>query len=390
MGVFPHIFYINKMRNHLPYKLLITFFFSLFLFLPISALEYGGLGGKPAYPISQNERSKSIFIYNLDNGDSKDDGVQVINNTEETKEILVYSTDSERSSDGSFACKQYADDKKEVGSWIDLEETIILDSRQTEIVDFTITIPDNASVGEHNGCIMIQEKELNKTTSGASISFRTGLRVAVTIPGEQVRELTFNDYELSVKENGLLGAKVDIENKGNVSIDTNIILETSYIFGIRDNEVRNQYPIFRGETSTFNFELPKPFWGGLITVNARAEYDKSANAGIGVETNSPKSEIVGGSQTVFSFPDPVALVIEVIVLIVILGIIFTIYRKLKFKRSVKNTWRNYIVKEGDNINLIAQNYGISWKSLAKVNKLQAPYLLNRGDTLKVPSSDRNL
>lgn len=372
------------MQTRLSLKIALVFFLLLFFIKPLSAIEYGGLGGKPAYPISENERSKSIFIYNLEPGTSKEDGVLVINNTEETKEIIVYSTDSEKSSDGSFACKQYSEPKDGVGKWLDLEEELILESYQTKVIDFTINVPDNASVGEENGCILIQEKELNSTESGVSLSFRTGLRVAVTIPGEQVRELIFNSLEAGQKPDGIITAKIDIENKGNVSIDTNIRVRSSYLFGIIANEVNNEYPIFRGEVSTFNFELPRPFWGGFITVLAEAEYDSSDQASIGIDSSSPKTLINGGSYTLFSFPELGALVIELCILLIIFGLIAFLYRKKRFKSLVKETWRDYVVQENENINTIADDNKINWKQLAKVNKLKPPYQLSKGDVIKVP------
>lgn len=53
-----------------------------------------------------------------------------------------------------------------------------------EIIPFTITVPKNASVGEHNGCILIQEKKNSpkEDQAGMSLSVRTGIRVAVTVP----------------------------------------------------------------------------------------------------------------------------------------------------------------------------------------------------------------
>src|SRR5687768_8632801 len=78
----------------------------MLLTAPVSAIEQGGLGGKPAHPKEDNPRSQSIFVHTLDAGTESRDGVQVINNTAETKSVLVYAVDSQISSGGAFACAQ--------------------------------------------------------------------------------------------------------------------------------------------------------------------------------------------------------------------------------------------------------------------------------------------
>jgi len=86
--------------------------------------------------------------------------VKVVNNTPIRKTFLIYAGDSTPSTDGAFACKQFSEEKKDVGAWIKLEKSeITMDPSTNQVIPFTITVPKNASVGEHNGCILIQEKK---------------------------------------------------------------------------------------------------------------------------------------------------------------------------------------------------------------------------------------
>lgn len=366
-------------------KFFFIFTFLLLLSFPIKAIEYGGLGGKPAYPDPGNERSKSIFIYNLENGDSKDDGVLVVNNTQETKTVIVYSTDSQKSSDGSFACEQYTDEKNHVGKWIDLEKEITLEPSTNEIVPFKITVPDNASVGEENGCIMIQEKKVSSVESGVSLSFRTGLRVAVTVPGEEIRKLEIDTFEYSIEGDGVIKAKFSVENKGNVSIDSHIKTTFTSILGQQVYNIDNQYPILKGETSTYNFEINKPFWGGFFTLTGAVEYDENVTAEIGKDSSTPRKVLYTDSFTIFIFPELGALLIELILLSIILFSLFLIIKRIKTNKDIQRTWVQYIVKENENINTLANKYNISWKLLAKVNNLAAPYQITKGDVIKIPN-----
>ena len=112
----------------------------------------GGIGGRPAYPREDNTRSDSIFVHTLSPGQSIRDGVNVINNSDEESTVSVYATDSVVSSGGAFACAQEVDEKTSVGSWIELDASeITLTSVDKGIIDFTITVPEDTEVGEHNG-----------------------------------------------------------------------------------------------------------------------------------------------------------------------------------------------------------------------------------------------
>jgi uncharacterized protein YvpB len=46
--------------------------------------------------------------------------------------------------------------------------------------------------------------------------------------------------------------------------------------------------------------------------------------------------------------------------------------------------RTYIVRRGDYLLLLAQRFGVSWRSLAKVNGVEFPYVIHPGQQLKIP------
>src|SRR5215472_6786570 len=81
-----------------------------------SAVEYGGVGGRPAYPRADNARTQSIFIHQLQPGQQVSDGVRVYNNTNKKRTITIQAVDSVLASDGAFACAQQADPRVDVGS----------------------------------------------------------------------------------------------------------------------------------------------------------------------------------------------------------------------------------------------------------------------------------
>jgi len=354
------------------------------------AVEYGGLGGRPAYPQADNPRTESIFVHILEPGDIQEEGVRVVNNTAEKKTLLVYATDSTPSTGGAFACAQHSETPKDVGAWIKLEQTeVTIDSETNKIIPFTIAVPQNASVGEHNGCIVMQEKkEKTGAKSGVSLSFRTGLRVALTIPGKLERKLEIAGFTATKKDDGSFLLHPLVKNTGNVSIDADVKVITRYFFGLKYFEHGGQYPILRGETSDWNFELKKPFWGGWYRSSFSVEYDANPEAGVGVKSGKKLTRLEGPSKLFFSTPKPKALAIEIVVLLLLgfSGFLFLLSRKRK--RWIKKNWVSYEVKPGEDIKSLAERFDVSWKLLAKVNKLKPPYAFKEKDKIKIPPTEK--
>jgi hypothetical protein len=311
--------------------------FLAFFFLPFfsaQAIEYGGFGGRPAYPIANNSRTQSIFVHALDPGATQDEGVLVVNNTTVSKTLLVYAADSTPSSGGAFACKQFAEEKTDVGAWITLAKSeVTLDPGKNEIVPFTIIVPQNASVGEHNGCILIQEKKdpvVGQT--GAVLSVRTGIRVAITVPGEITRKLEIVGFTVTPAKDSFLLQPL-VKNTGNVSIDADVQVATRYFFGSILAIDGGQYPILRDETSDWNFELKKPFWGGWYYSNFTVGYDANPGASVGVTSGKLLTTLTGVPVWFFSFPTPTALIIEIAVLLLIIFIIWFLFWLLRKRKK---------------------------------------------------------
>ncbi|MBI5072007.1 LysM peptidoglycan-binding domain-containing protein [Candidatus Falkowbacteria bacterium] len=369
-------------------SVMLMFSFALFsVFAPLArAIEYGGFGGRPAYPRADNPRTESIFVHTLEPGDVQEEGVRMVNNSAERKTMLVYAVDSTPSTGGAFACAQKSEISDDVGAWITLEkEEVTLEPGTNELVPFTIRVPQNASVGEHNGCIVMQEKkEKAQDQSGVSLSFRTGLRVAITIPGELTRKLELVGFTVTKGKDGGFLLHPQVKNLGNVSIDADAQVITRYFFGLTHTTHGGQYPILRGDTSDWNFELKKPFWGGWYRSSFVVEYDTNPEAGVGVKGGKELTRLEGSSIWFWSSPTPAALAIEIIILLALAFGGFLFWLSQKRKRWIKENWVSYEIKSGEDIKSLAERFDVSWKLIAKTNKLQPPYALKTGEKIKVP------
>lgn len=374
-------------------KIFISLQFVFFLLMPIAvfALENQGVGGKPAYPRDNNPRTKSIFVHNVDPGEKVNEGVILANSSAETKEVLVYAVDSLVSSNGGFACRQLVEPKEEVGSWVEMEtQEITLKPYSNKLVKFDINVPLNASIGEHNGCIVVQEKPKTQITqNGMNIVFRSSMRIALTVDGELYRKLEIINFKAEKKDKNIYWLKPQIHNFGNVSIDTIVHVNTYNMFGKLVSTSGGEFPVMRGETSAFNFTFKDDsFWGGWFKSELEVKYDEDPESKVGVNVSDNLTVLKAKTKIYFIWPKPLGIALIALGLALIIGLIFLIFLFLfiipKRSRWIKETWEDYEVLDGDNVKSLAKKYEVSWKLLVKVNNLKPPYILEVNTIIKVP------
>lgn len=175
-----------------------------------------------------------------------------------------------------------------------------------------------------------------------------------------------------------------VKNTGNVSIDADAKVTTRYFFGLTLIKHGGQYPILRGDTSDWSFELKRPFWGGLYQSQFTVAYDDAKEATVGVQTGSTLVVLKSPRIWFWSMPTWAGLIIELIFLLCIFAIISLMRLSKKRKQWILDNWIEYTTKTGDDIRTLAEKFDVSWKLLAQVNKIEAPYTLKKGGILSVP------
>lgn len=353
---------------------------------PAHAIESFGIGAVPANPRADNPRTQSIFVYELAPNKTVEDGIKVINNAETAKTIAIYPVDSQASSDGAFACAQQVDERKGVGSWIKLAKSeVTLQPHSSEVVPFTVAAPDQAEVGEHNGCIALQDtsREAKSEQGGIVLTFRSALRVAVTVPGKVDAKLQFEEIKMRDLSATKLQVSPVLDNQGNVSLDTKLRVRLLGLFGIEQVKAESDFPVLPKTKSQFNFELTKPFWGGWYFRVAEAEYLPLADNG---KADAKRTKLEAAGQWIFVAPQPAALAILIgVPILLAAGVVGYIWYRRKHSLNHVVT-KNYAVRRNEDIQIIADKFGLKWRHLAKLNNLKAPYTLREGQTIAIPIS----
>lgn len=333
---FEKFLYYEAMRKIFIAGLIVFAGLIAFLFFqPVFAADFGGVGGRPASPDPLIPESKEWFIYTLRPGESKKDAIIVQNSGNEPVEVLLYPADSTPSTDGGFALEQFVESRDFVGAWISLKETEIhLEPNESKIIPFTITVPNDPKldVGEHTGGILVQKMvQESPQEGGMQLFMRAGVRVYVTIPGEIIKKLEIEKFEVSLnKEKKTYIASIVVKNSGNVS--QNFIVHT---------KIENEYPLFnrifpqfpmenernlqvlRNSSFTSNFEFKKPFFGKL-KASGSVEYENGA-------------KILTASPIILSVPlDRNILILSILIAVFLVSVIFLFIAKKKYAAKKKS------------------------------------------------------
>lgn len=355
----------------------------------VSAVESGGIGAIPANPQPNNPRTKSIFVYEAKPSTVKKDAVKIINNTGEQRTIKVYGVDSQHSSDGAFACAQAVEEKKDVGAWLRLDKNeITLGAGKTEEIPFTVTVPANAETGEHNGCIAIEDVKAPKQqmNNGIVLSFRSALRVAVTVPGKIEANLDFINLFINQQKDKIVVSPV-LKNTGNVSVDATIKVSLNTLLSnSRASHSEGTFVVLNKDESRFNIELDRPFWGGWYNVKTEATY---AALQQNPTNEAAKSATNAMSRSIYIAPHPTAILLYAIILVVIIGLAgYFVWRRRQLVVLHQKTIE-YKVRTGDDIQILAEKLSTDWRKLAKLNNLKPPYTLQPGQVIRIPGHRPN-
>lgn len=357
----------------------------------IALATQGHVGGGPARPDENNPRTQSIFIHELDLGESAEDTALVINNTDEEKVVRLYAVDGIATNTGALTCKQLSEDKTGAGKWLDVSESeVTLAPKERKEVDFTITVPEKADVGEHNACLVYQVKQDDDQSvqeGGVSIQTRSATRVAVTIPGDLKKELILEDFAIDFA-NGRHIYKTDVANIGNVSVDALVGVTLRGMFGDTAFEASEQFPMVPRVTQIVQYKNDSlPLFGGFYTAEIKITYDKRPGIfNVPLEDNDENLITLTEEKRIFIMPHP--LLLAAVILLLFAGLLWALWL-IAARKKVNSQWEEYTVKKNDTVQSIAQARETSWKKLARVNSLKAPYALEAKTKLLVPKLKNN-
>ena len=193
----------------------------------------------PSGPDGPGDRA--AFEHTVDPGSVVDDVVAVSNYTEQPLTLDLYASDAVRNTRGGFDLLPAADEPVGVGAWVDLgEPSVTIPARSRVDVPFRITVPANATPGDHAGGI-VAGLTTPADGDGVAVDRRVGARIYLRVAGTLRPELTVDDVRMDFDglpfgQPGSVRVDYTIRNEGNLRLAGRpaVVVAGPFGFGERD------------------------------------------------------------------------------------------------------------------------------------------------------------
>lgn len=185
--------------------------------------------------------NRAHFSYTLQPATSITDAIAVVNRSAGVLTFKVYASDAFTTSTGAIDLLPASRKPVDVGSWITVKNsTITLKPQESAVVPFTLTIPANATPGDHSGGVVT-----SLVTSGGASSVkldrRLGSRIYLRVPGTVTPRLKVRDVHATYRgtidpaSSGSSTVTYTVANTGNVRLQAHQTIHLSGPLGIGDH-----------------------------------------------------------------------------------------------------------------------------------------------------------
>lgn len=299
------------------------------------AAAQDGQAGQPrtwgVQPASKEGPStRAAFTYDAAPGETISDAVRIANFSDRPLTLSVYATDAFNTDEGTFDVLAADAQPDDVGSWVQLERTeVTLEARASTDIPFTLTVPANASPGDHAGGIVasLATDAVDGAGNKVKVDNRVGSRIYLRVDGPLRPELTVTELDLTYDGTtspigkGKAEVRYTIENTGNARLSAEQALTLSGPFGLASTEVElDDVPeLLPGSTLQLRAPATEVFPAGRLT----AELELMPKAADDVDVDPTAT-----AATVWAVPW------TLLALIALLVIALVVRRRLKRRKAV--------------------------------------------------------
>lgn len=203
---------------------------------------YTTVGVRTSGPHKADDRG--VYHYVVAPGQAVIDYMAISNYSLHPVTVQVLPVDVSSSAGESFAA--VAGKPRGSGSWIIPQETLIhLPKTSMQVVAFQLTVPRNATPGDHPAAILVSllVKQATGTGHNVTVAHRVGLRIYLRVPGKLQAQLTIKNLRSSFQGSftawgfGHMVTDFDVVNSGNVTMAAKQVLNYTRSLGLSDANV---------------------------------------------------------------------------------------------------------------------------------------------------------
>ncbi len=192
----------------------------------------------------QGPDGRVSFRHEVAPGASITDHVTVTNYADHDVTFRLYASDGVTTADGVFDLLPAATPPSDGGSWVTLDRPeVTIGARQSVTVPFSITVPADATPGDHPAGIVATLSTSAGADGAVSMERRVGARIHLRVPGEitpmlQVQNLSADfTGQWSLTEGGASTIAMDLVNTGNVRLAGDATLQISGPLGLWNRSI---------------------------------------------------------------------------------------------------------------------------------------------------------
>jgi hypothetical protein len=390
-----------------------------------------------SFTVRTSNDQKGQFDFVVRPGQRVDDYISISNNSEDSVMFRVYGADGYKSKQGSFALKSLSDSQMAVGKWLNFNSDSVnqeakagsqeimgrlsaptkvndsyvlveLKGKESKKIPFVIVVPTKISPGAYTGGIGVETAASKSTLTGGgmgvSIIARFAVRVFVSVPGAKLNKPVVENFTYQYIDNKPK-FKITFKNAGNTILSQTTNIE---IFGWPDANTYVDEMENVNKNEELRLQALKQKQSNIIPIS---KIDLGQGEFFIADAEWKKNPIIGFyeavAMTTFSeydvatakYVNPQIVIkklnfvvvrwdVLLVLLLIILFVIAIVIVKLFGVWSLRKQSKPYVIKGNETLVSLANGAGVSWKKLAQINRVKAPYILQKDQVLLIPTKKK--
>lgn len=229
-------------------------------------------------PAKKDDQARALFNYSVEPGDVIADTLHVHVSGSSPIALQVYGSDAFLNDSGVFDVLPAAEVPRDLGSWIEMDhDHVTVQSGDETDIPFTLTVPANATPGDHVGGIVTSVGSDLDAKNGGTVRLdrRLGARVYVRVSGALEPGLTVSKPRVSYRPSanpfgGRTEISYTITNTGNVRVHARRSTTISELLG-GSSRKRDLPELLPGSALSFTESLTGPRLLGPVHASVAVE-----------------------------------------------------------------------------------------------------------------------
>ncbi|MEE6287401.1 hypothetical protein V2J52_07010 [Georgenia sp. MJ173] len=169
---------------------------------------------------------RRVVEHTLDPGETIEEHLAVRNVSEDDVTFTLAAADGFYTRTGRFDMLASGEESVGAGTWITLPESVTVAAGETEVVDFSITVPSSTEPGDHAAGITASVHSVQSAEDGTSVGVesRIGFRVTTRVTGELTPSAVVENLSGTYAGSwnafrpGRVSVSFDVVNEGNTRL----------------------------------------------------------------------------------------------------------------------------------------------------------------------------